>query len=154
MMRIDIARIAMALLPQRCGELLHDESLLLSVRSMINVHLTKPWIEGFWSVALCTPKPGSERYLDFPIGLAEDGSSWFFPSQHWWVAHAEASHPPDGTGCDVDVHTKFLSREGTVHEFDYATVSLDGTLKILGRRDFAEECFFWQQAFGAPRGRR
>jgi len=152
-MRIEIARIASSLLPQRSGELLHDASMLLSVRGMINVHLTKPWIEGFWSVAIHTPKPGSESYIDFPIGLAEDGTSWFFPSRQWWIAHAEASHPPDGTGCDVDVHTKFLSSEGTVHEFDYASVFLDGTLKILGRSDFAEECFFWQRAFGAPRAR-
>jgi hypothetical protein len=152
-MRIEIAQIASNLLQQRGGELLHDESMLLSVRGMINVHLTKPWIAGFWSVAIRTPKPGSARYIDFPIGLAEDGTPWFFPSKQWWVAHAEVSHPPDGTGCDIDVHTKFLSSEGTVHEFDYASVFLDGTLKILDRSDFAEECFFWQHAFGAPGGR-
>lgn len=152
-MRIDIARIASSLLQQRRGELLHDASLPLSVRSMLSVHLEKPWIEGFWSVAIRAPKPGSESYLDFPIGFAEDGTSWFFPSRQWWVAHAQASHPPDGTGCDADVHTKFLSSEGDVHEFDYATVSLDGTIKVLGRVDFVEECFFWRSAFGAPEAR-
>lgn len=116
---------------------------------MINVHLEKPWISGFWSVAIRSPKAGSEAYFDFPVGLAEDNSAWFFPSRQWWIAHAQASHPPDGTGCDVDVHTKFLSSEGAVHEFDYATVFADGTLKVLGRLDFAQECFFWQHAFGA-----
>jgi hypothetical protein len=152
-MRIEIARIAANLLQQRCGEFLHDADLPLSVRGMINVHLTKPWIEGFWSVAIRAPKMGSESYFDFPVGLAEDGTSWFFPSRQWWVAHAQASHPPDGIGCDVDVHTKFLSSEGAVHEFDYASVFLDGTIKILGRGDFAEECFFWQRAFGSDRTR-
>jgi hypothetical protein len=51
------------------------------------------------------------------------------------------------------VHTKFLSSEGSVHEFDYATVFLDGTMKILGRSDFAQECFFWQRAFGPAEAR-
>jgi hypothetical protein len=148
-MRIEIARIASSLLQQRRVEFLHDASMPLSVRGMINVHLEKPWIESFWSVAIRAPKPGSESYFDFPIGLAEDSTSWFFPSRQWWIAHAQASHPPDGTGCDVEVHTKFLSSEGSIHEFDYASVFLDGTLKILGRVDFAQECFFWQRAFGA-----
>lgn len=129
---------------------MHDETLPLSVRSMINVHLTKPWIPGFWSVAIRAPKPGSESYLDFPMGLAEDGTAWFFPSRLWWLAHAAASHPPDGSGCDAAVHSKFLSSAGTAHEFDYATVFVDGTLKVLEAPDFAQECYFWQRAFSAP----
>lgn len=149
-MRIEIARIAAGLLQQRREEFLHDVKIPLSVRGMINVHLEKPWINGFWSVAIRAPKPGSERYFDFPIGLAEDSTSWFFPSRQWWIAHAHASHPPDGSGCDVDVHTDFLSSEGKTHEFDYATVLTDGTMKILGRVDFAQECYFWQRAFVAP----
>lgn len=146
-MRIEIARIAVSLLQQRRGELMRDASLPLSVRSMLNVHLEKPWIPGFWSVAIRAPKPGSAGYFDFPVGLAEDGTSWFFPARAWWLAHAQASHPPDGSGCDAEVHTKFLSSEGSIHEFDYATIFGDGTLKILGSADFAEECFFWKHAF-------
>lgn len=149
-MRIEIARIAHNLLQQRQGTYLSDMSLPLSVRGMINVHLTKPWIEGFWSVAIRAPKPGSESFFDFPIGMAEDGTSWFFPSRQWWIAHAQASHPPAGEGCDVNVHTDFLSSEGKTHEFDYASVLANGTLKILGRSDFAQECYFWQRAFIPP----
>jgi hypothetical protein len=149
-MRIEVARIAAGLLQQRRGEFMSDVSLPLSVRGMISVHLEKPWITGFWTVAIRASKPGSERYLDFPIGFAEDGTSWYFPSRQWWLAHAQASHPPDGSGCDLDVHTKFLSREGAAHEFDYATVFADGTLKVLGHADFTAECFFWQHAFGSP----
>lgn len=152
-MRIEIAQIASTLLQQRRAEFLRDTSLPLSVRSLINVHLEKSWIEGFWSVAIRSPKSGSESYFDFPIGYAEDSTSWFFPSRQWWLAHAQASHPPSGQGCDVDVHTKFLSSEGSVHEFDYATVLLDGTMKILGRVDFVEECSWWQRAFGATEAR-
>ena len=146
-MRIEVARVAAALLQQRRGEFMRDVSLPLSVRGLISVHLESAWISGFWSVAIRTVKPNSERYLDFPIGFAEDGTSWYFPSRQWWLAHAQASHPPDGSGCDADVHTRFLSCEGGGHEFDYAAVLADGKLKVLGRHDFAAECFFWQHAF-------
>ncbi len=148
MMRLQIAGIALQLLRQRNEELLHDLSIPSTVRGMINVHMLKPWIADFWSVAIRARRPSSESYLDFPIGLAEDGTSWFFPSRQWWIAHAQASHPPAGVGCDVEVHTKFLTSEGSVHEFDYATVFLDGRLHILGRADFVEECELWARAFG------
>jgi hypothetical protein len=148
-MRIQIAQIAPNLLAQRREEFLHDASLPLSVRGSINVHLMKPWIPNFWTVAIRAPKSGGDQsFFDFPIGYAEDGTSWFFPSRQWWLAHAKVSHSDDGMGCDPDVHTKFLSSEGDVHEFDYATILTDGTLKILGRADFAEECMFWTRAFG------
>jgi hypothetical protein len=147
-MRIEIARIASGLLEQRRDEFLHDLSLPLTVRGMIGVHLAKPWIPDFWSVAIRAVKPGSEVYFDFPIGYAEDGTSWFFPSRQWWLAHAQASHPPAGTGCDADVHTKFLSSEGSVHEFDYATVFASGQLSVLGPADFVLECALWTRAFG------
>jgi len=153
MMRIEIARIAPSLLAQRRDELLHDVSLPLTVRGSVNVHLEKPWIPNFWSVAIRAPKPGSESYFDFPIGYADDGVPWFFPSRQWWIAHANASHPssdggPGGMGCDVAVHTKFLSREGDVHEFDYATILTDGSMQVLGRADFEVECSWWTRAFG------
>jgi len=168
-MRIEIAQIASGLLRQRRDEFLHDASLPLPVRGMINVHFDSSWIPDFWSVAIRTPKPGSEGtspptlnqstppstpnqgYFDFPIGFAEDGTSWFFPSRQWWLAHAQVSHAPSGMGCDADVHTKFLSSKGSVHEFDYATVFLDGRLTILGRADFVEECMFWTRAFGTQK---
>jgi hypothetical protein len=154
-MRIEIARIAASLLRQRRDDFLLDLSLPLSVRGMINVHTDGAWIPNFWTVAIRTPPAASGRrapdqtYFNFPIGFAEDGTSWFFPSRKWWLAHSQASHPPSGMSCDVEVHTKFLSSEGSVHEFDYATVFLDGRLDILGRADFAQECAFWTLAFGS-----
>jgi len=159
-MRIQIAQIASSILRQRRDEFLHDASLPLPVRGMINVHLEKPWIPNFWTVAIRTPVAGGESgpppagdqsYFDFPVGLAEDNTVWFFPSRQWWIAHAHASHPPDGTGCDADVHTKFLSNDGDVHEFDYATIQADGTIAVLGRTDFVEECAWWTRAFGSQR---
>lgn len=148
-MRIEIARIAPRLLEQRRDEVLNDASLPLSVRGMIGVHLASPWIPDFWSVAIRAVKPGSEAYFDFPIGFAEDGTSWFFPSRQWWLGHALVSHAPSGSGCDVDAHVKFLVSEGSAHEFDYATVLASGQLSILGRSDFALECALWARAFGA-----
>jgi len=177
-MRIQIAQIAASILSQRREDFLRDASLPLSVRGMINVHLVKPWIPNFWTVAIRSPngnesaEPPRSRgqrsrppargrgalqpshnpsYFDFPIGFAEDGTSWFFPSRQWWIAHAHASHPPDGTGCDASGHTNYLSREGATHEFDYASILADGTLTILGPADFAEECSYWDMAFGAPK---
>ena len=158
-MRIQIAQGAATLISQRREDLLHDVALPLTVRGSINVHMEKPWIPNFWTVAIRAAKPGSEStpsptraqsFFDFPIGYAADGTLWFFPSRNWWIAHAKASHP-DG-GCDVEVHTKFLSSEGSVHEFDYATVLTDGTMQILGRADFADECSWWSRAFGARGG--
>ena len=157
-MRIQTVQLASHLLRHRNEEFLHDSSIPLTVRGMVNVHMTKPWIPNFWTVAIRSPKPGGEStppptrdqsFFDFPIGYADDGTPWFFPSRDWWIAHAKASHPIDGMGCDVDVHTKFLSSEGSVHEFDYATVLTDGTMQILGRADFVDECRWWSRAFGA-----
>jgi hypothetical protein len=148
-MRIEIARAAASHLQQRREELLHDLSLPLSVRGSANVHFEKPWIDGFWSVAIKYPSgSGDPSYLDFEIGRA-DGSPWYFPSRQWWIAHARASHPPDGSGCDALVHTDFLSREGKTHEFDYATILLDRRLIVLGRHDFDDECAWWRRAFSA-----
>lgn len=147
-MRIQIAKVAPILLTRRREELLHDSTLPLSVRGSANVHFEKPWIPNFWSVAIRAAKPGSERFFDFPIGADDASVPWYFPSKEWWIAHATASHPPDGMGCDVDVHTKFLSSEGAVHEFDYATILADGTMQIVGRAGFADECAWWARAFG------
>jgi len=146
-MRIQIAQIAASMLLRRRDALVLDASLPASVRGMINVHLEKPWIANFWTVAIRARKPGGGGYLDFPIGYAEDGTSWFFPSRQWWIAHAHASHPPDGTGCDADAHAKFLSDGGPEHEFDYGAILRDGTIRILGRVDFVEECSWWRRAF-------
>ena len=148
-MRIQIAQVAPILLSQRREELLHDASVPLTVRGSANVHFEKPWIPKFWSVAIRAPKPGGERFFDFPIGYAEDGTPWYFPSREWWIAHAKTSHPPDGMSCDVEIHMKFLSSEGSVREFDYASILTDGTMQILGRSDFVDECSWWSRAFGA-----
>ncbi len=146
-MYVEIAPDAADLLRRRREELLHDRTLAAIVRRMVDTHMIKPWIVNFWSVAIRSPGGGDgQGYFDFPIARAE-GTPWFFPSRQWWVAHAHASHPPDGSGCDVDVHAKFLSCEGSVHEFDYATILLDGWMTVLDRGDFVDECRWWRRFF-------
>jgi len=142
-MRITIAKSAKKLLGQRHDKLLNDTKLDLSVRQMISAHMAKPWIPNFWSVALRPTGSGSKSYLDFPIGRTDE-STWYFPSKKWWLAHAKASHPPKGDGCDVAVHVDFLTSEGSTHEFDYATITTAGRLTILDPDDFEKECRWWR----------
>lgn len=141
-MHITLVSRAKTLLKQRHEKLLNDRKLPIAVRHMISVHMAKPWIPKFWAVAIRPTHEGSKIYLDFKIGTA-DGTAWYFPSKKWWKAHADASHPPGGVGCDVDVHVDFLTAEGSTHEFDYATISTDGELKIMHERDFEKECAWW-----------
>lgn len=143
-MRITLVPNVRALLDKRHDVLLNDRSIPLPARHMISVHMSKPWIRGFWFVAIRPTGTESKSYLGFKVGTA-DGTAWYFPSKKWWIAHAHASHPPDGSGCDVAVHTDFLTSEGSTHEFDYATVSTDGQLKILHRGDFEKECSWWDR---------
>jgi hypothetical protein len=152
-MRISLAKDAKKLLYARHDKLLNDTRLPLSARQMISAHMAKPWIPGFLTVAIRPTGTGSKSYLDFRIGDV-DGWEWYFPSKKWWLAHANASHPPEGAGCDVDVHVDFLTSEGATHEFDYATVSADHQLKILHPDDFEKECRWWRSRRPAARSAR
>ncbi|HSX23360.1 MAG TPA: hypothetical protein VLE97_11355 [Gaiellaceae bacterium] len=150
-MRFDVDKNASKLIAHRHDRLLNDSKIPLSARQMISAHMAKPWIPRFWVVAIRPTGPSSESYLDFLLGEA-DGTEWHFPSKKWWVAHANASHPPKGVGCDVDVHVDFLTAEGATHEFDYATISTGRELTILHPDDFDRECRWWR-AHSASRGR-
>ncbi len=115
---------------------------------MVLAHLQKPWAPNFYTVVIRPAQFDTDpTFFDRPFGKAL-GASWYLPSLEWWKAHAHSSHPPNGLGCSVDVHTDFLSAEGTAHEFDYANVFQNGSLKILGRRDFSVECRWWGRYFG------
>jgi len=139
-LRIQIAQIAAELLQDRKHRFLVDASLPASVRSMISVHLAKPWIQNFWTVAIRSQRKDRDRYFDFPIGFAEDGTSWFFPSRLWWLTHAQVAHPPAGVGVDVEGHT-------LAQGIDYAAVLSNGRLDVAARDHFVEECRWWSFAF-------
>ena len=113
---------------------------------MILLHTQKPWIPDFLTSALSPLRGGLSPFFKeelFEIG----GRHWFYPSTLWWKAHAKASHPPDGSGCDSLVHTAFLSREGKNAEFLYSAILRDGRIIVLGGEDFLVECAFWKKNF-------
>ena len=144
---VEIVPGASALIRQLYEQLAADRSLSLSVRGMIDVHMVKPWIDGFWSSAIRPAKPTTDPKFFGPAIAQDAGGPWFFPSRTWWVAHARTSHPPLGAGCDAAAHTDFLSADGSVHEFDYATILTNGCAKVLGRMDFDVECDWWGKTF-------
>jgi len=113
-----------------------------SVKRAILLHLNKPWVKGFSIVAISPIRQGTENYLaDYLFHAGK--RDWFFPSEQWWLSHANRSHEPAGNGCDVDLHVAFLTREGANAEFEYANVLKDGTVNILDEDDFLMECTFW-----------
>jgi len=116
-----------------------------SMRTMVRLHLRKPWIPGYHSIAIMPLKPGLEAYLGRQV-FEWQGATFHFPSMKWWRSHGERSHEPDGEGCDVDAHQAYLTPEGAGAEFAYAAVLRGGSLRILGKGDFEEECRFWEVA--------
>lgn len=113
---------------------------------MVKIHVTKPWVRGFHGILLSPLRPGLGAYLKEPLAEAE-GRIWFFPSTKWWMAHAGSSHPPDGSGCDVQIHQDFLTETGKNAEFLYANVLKDRSLRVLQRPDFETECQWWARYF-------
>lgn len=133
-------------LAERQQEMLDSGEFTPREWQMAWCHFRKPWVSGFRTVAIRPTKTGSGEYLDIALCRALD-SVWYFPSVIWWKAHAKTSHPPDGSGCSIEAHTKFLTEEGTVHEFDYANILWNGNLVVLGRPDFVVECKWWEREF-------
>lgn len=147
-LEVEIAPNASRLLQQALSQLVADRSSLsLSVQGMISAHVVKPWIDGFWSSAIRPAQPTTDPKFFGPLIAHDARGPWFFPSKTWWLAHAHTSHPPDGAGCDVEAHTDFLSADGSVHEFDYATIFTNGCAKVLDRMDFVVECDWWRKTF-------
>jgi hypothetical protein len=113
---------------------------------MVGFHLTKPWIPDYHSMLLSPLKSGLENFFKVPV-IKLNNKTWYYPSTYWWMIHAKASHPPNGSGCDPAVHTQFLSPHGKNAEFLYAAVLRDGTLHILDSGDFVQECAWWKKNF-------
>lgn len=118
-----------------------DSRAAQPMKLMIYLHLTKPWIPGYLSLAISPLKDGLSGYLQAPV-FSWNGMTFYFPSARWWQAHSD-SHSPAGAGCDVDRHDAFLTRGGSDAEFVYAAVLKNGDIRILERPDFEEECAFW-----------
>lgn len=125
-------------------EVLSNPAVSVEAKHMMFLHLQEPWTPDFRVVAITPMRRGLEEYLDGEL-FSAGGNRWFFPSERWWVSHARTSHPPDGTGCDVDAHTRFLSLDGGDPEFLYGNLLYDGTFDVLGRSDFEVECDWWHR---------
>lgn len=113
-----------------------------SERMMILYHLTKPWIPGFQAVVISPLRTGLDEFLGKRF-VDRRGMAWHYPTLAWWKAHAHASHPPDGQGCDVGVHIDFLTINGKNAEFVYGNMGYDNTIKIATPADFKAECEWW-----------
>lgn len=116
-------------------------------KKMIWLHLTKPWIPNFKAPAIRPLNSNLKEYLGPVIVDDTDGHTWYFPSMKWWDSHAKRSHPPDGSGMDLDVHVNFLTVHGESSEFAYATVYQNAQLWVLQPRDFEKEQKWWRQYF-------
>ena len=119
-----------------------DRSIPATVRRMLEIHVRKPWVEGFKTVVLSPLGDGLEGMTDTPA-FEWEGRQWYTPSLGFWLAHAKASHPPEGRGCDPTVHVDFLTAEGRTSEFLYANLLSSGEAYILGSEDFSLECDWW-----------
>jgi hypothetical protein len=113
-----------------------------SVKTMVWMHLTAPWIPNFAAFVIVPLREGLDRYLGQPV-VQFGAETWYYPSLDWWMAHSDTSHPPAGSGCSEAAHIAFLTREGESAEFAYAAILKDGTIGIAGPGDFYEECAFW-----------
>lgn len=144
-----ISQASLDLLHRLNDEMTHrihqEPNFSQSMRAMVRLHLRKPWIPHYHSIAIMPIKDGLKEYLGKEV-FEWHGATFFFPSMKWWRSHGERSHEPDGEGCDVAMHAAYLTPEGSDAEFAYAAVLNDGTLRILVKKDFEEECRFWELA--------
>jgi hypothetical protein len=113
------------------------------VLRMVDAHLKKPWIVGHRAILIRPLKPRLGKFFKAPVTRSRE-HVWYFPSTTWWMAHANASHPPKGVGCDVRVHADFLSQAGKHAEFAYASLLGDGRIHVLDQNDFLIECAWWK----------
>lgn len=124
-----------------------DPSVHQSVKSMIYQHIQSLWVPGALAVVISPLSDGLDNFLK-QSAFDLDGIQYYYPSLNFWLAHANASHPPDGIGCDAAVHAEFLTRDGSNAEFIYALATRDGNLVVQDARGFDEECAFYTAGNG------
>jgi hypothetical protein len=124
-----------------------DPGIPQTMKLMVYLHITKPWIPDYLSLAISPLREGLGEYLGRPV-FHWAGMTFYYPSARWWQSHGERSHPPQGAGCDAGVHEQFLTAEGPDGEFVYAAVLKSGDIKVLDRGDFDAECAFWASGKG------
>lgn len=114
-----------------------------SVKTAIYMHLVKPWVPSFLSVAISPLRAGLEQFLKRGV-FGHEGLTFYYPTAAWWEAHTRGPvHAPEGAGCDVDAHVDYFTAGGASPEFVYANVLKDGSFYVLDRADFDLECAFF-----------
>ena len=104
----------------------------------------KPWIRGFRRVLIRPLRKVKREWLGRPVVIR--GQTWHVPTRAFWQVHCKASHD-GGAGCNVEVHTAFLTTTGKNAEFEYGYQTYQGTVVVEQRADFEKECVWWGQFF-------
>jgi hypothetical protein len=108
----------------------------------------KPWLQGFRRVLIRPLRPVKAEWLGKRVRI--DGVEWRVPTRAFWIVHAKASHA-GGAGCDVAVHTAWLTATGDKAEFVYGHQTLRGDVVVEERAGFEIECNWWAQSFASWR---
>lgn len=120
-----------------------DPSVPQSVKSMIYQHIIGFWTPDSLAVVVSPLADGLEHFLQQPV-FDLDGLQYYYPSLKFWLAHANASHSPEGTRCSVSAHISFLTREGSNAEFIYSVVTRNGEMIVQDAERFSNECAFFK----------
>lgn len=123
-----------------------DPNIPEPVRAMIAAHLNKEWVPGFVGVVVSPLRDGLDEFLQEHV-FDLDGRAWFYPSMKFWMAHAMTGHSPQGTSCNADAHTVFLTEQGAFRQFIYANVLEDGSVDVVGPDGFEREFSWWADNF-------
>lgn len=115
-----------------------------SMNKCIVLHRTKPWVPNFKRVLIRPLRKVNEAWLGQEVDIG--GKVWNLPTDAFWEVHCNASHE-GGAGCDVDIHTSFLTSDGSNAEFEYASELDNGEVQIQTEKEFNEECDFWKTRF-------
>jgi len=124
-----------------------DPNVPQSVKSMIYQHIQSWWIPDALAVVISPLLQNLDHFL-MQSAFDLNGIQYYYPSLAFWQAHANASHPPAGQGCDAAAHSAFLTPEGQNAEFIYAVVKRDGSIVFQDSQGFQDECEFFLAGHG------
>ena len=111
--------------------------------AVARVLLEKPWVPNFLMPLISPLRSMMRSCLKMSV-IRIDNRVWYFPSFHWWRAHARQLHGLDGMACDVAAHVEALTQGSPKALFQVADLMKDGTMHVLGVEDFEAESKHWQ----------
>jgi hypothetical protein len=107
---------------------------------MARILLESPWVQDFLMPLVSPVRSNVRALLKMSVIRVQD-RVWYFPSYHWWRAHARLFHGPDGSGCDFQAHVKYLSDDPSTIQ---ANLLKDGTVHRLTEEDLRMETDYWK----------